>query len=114
LFAVPADRLVAERLTAQIDPMCLECVENALHVTHDEVRRALWPLSDRALVRVRPGRCRTCGRRRVVVHSIRSRSAPASRATPAPEPTPAETREASLQRVLVCLTDAAGDARCPA
>src|SRR6185436_6409959 len=89
LFAVPADRLVAERITAQIDPMCLECVANALHVTHDEVRRALWPLSDRALVRVRPGRCRTCGRRRVVVHSTRPRSAPASRATPAPEPTPA-------------------------
>jgi hypothetical protein len=133
LFEVPSDRLVAERITAQVEPMCMECVAAVLRLTHDEVRRGLWPLSDRALVRVRPGRCRTCGRRRVVVHSTRPRGAPVARAAvPSTETVGALTkgsaahraeangaagtaeRQAVTQRVLSRLVDSAGDACCPA
>jgi hypothetical protein len=112
----------------------MECVATALHVTHDEVRRGLWPLSDRGQVRVRPGRCRTCGRRRVVVHSTRPRSAPGRGYAPieaVAAPTngvahhagkssngngAAQTaeRQAATQRLLTRLVDASGDPCCPA
>ena len=132
LFEVPSDRLVADRVTTQAEPTCMECVAAALRLTHDEVRRGLWPLSDRALVRVRPGRCRSCGRRRVVVHSTRPRGAPIPRpaagssverpgtngngAYHASMNGAAETveRRAVTQRVLSRLVDSAGDACCPA
>jgi len=134
LFEVPSDRLVAERVTSQVEPTCMECVAAALRLTHDEVRRGLWPLSDRALVRVRPGRCRSCGRRRVVVHSTRPRGAPVTRVgapsvprvptnggamngmhRPGPNGTAATAeRRAITQRVLSRLVDSAGDACCPA
>jgi hypothetical protein len=135
LFEVPSDRLVADRVTSQVEPTCMECIAAALRLSHDEVRRGLWPLSDRALVRVRPGRCRSCGRRRVVVHSTRPRGAPVPRAAAgsplerratngaAPNGThhagahgAAETVEhrAVTQRVLSRLVDSAGDACCPA
>jgi hypothetical protein len=132
LFEVASDRLVAERVTSQVEPMCMECIAAALQVTHDEVRRGLWPLSDRALVRVRPGRCRTCGRRRVVVHSTRPRGAPLGRASASPPVEPVATngvaargagtngaaeageRRAATQRLLGRLVDSAGDAFCPA
>jgi hypothetical protein len=115
LFEVPSDRLVAERVTTQTDPACLECVASELHVTHDEVRRGLWPLSDRNLVRVRPGRCRTCGRRRVVVHSTRPRAPHPSRASGgAPGADEAAERGAVVQRMLSHLAQASGEACCPA
>jgi hypothetical protein len=131
LFEVPSDRLVADRITTQVEPICMECVAAVLRLTHDEVRRGLWPLSDRALVRVRPGRCRTCGRRRVVVHSARPRGATAPRTAAVPVTTngaavtgtyrpdingAVETaeRRALTQRLLSRLVDSAGDACCPA
>jgi hypothetical protein len=119
LFEVPSDRLIAERVTTQIEPICMECVAGALHLTHDEIRRGLWPLSDRNLVRVRPGRCRTCGRRRVVVHSTRPRTAPAPNGAgtngAAKNGAPVATeRQATTQRVLTHLGDASGEACCPA
>jgi hypothetical protein len=130
LFEAPSDRLVAERVTSQAEPTCMECIADALNVTHDEVRRGLWPLSDRALVRVRPGRCRTCGRRRVVVHSTRPRSAPVARGS-APVPVPTSdlapngaaahgcapnlgARRELTRRLLDRLVEGAGDACCPA
>jgi hypothetical protein len=127
IFEVPSDRLVAERVTTQVEPTCMECIASALRLSHDEVRRGLWPLTDRALVRVRPGRCRTCGRRRVVVHSTRPRGAPVPR-TAVPPVAPmgglaahhangaaaTAERRAATQRVLSRLVESAGDACCPA
>jgi hypothetical protein len=117
LFEMPSDRLVAARVTAQTDPTCLECVASALQVTHDEVRRGLWPLCDRGVVRLRPGRCRTCGKRRVVVHAARPRAPhPASALAEPPDgdAEPAGERRGVIQRVLAWLAQAAGEPWCPA
>jgi hypothetical protein len=127
IFEVPSDRLVADRVTTQVEPMCMECIASVLRLSHDEVRRGLWPLTDRALVRVRPGRCRTCGRRRVVVHSTRPRGVGGARTAVGPvEPMAmlaahhangaagTTERRAATQRVLSRLVESAGDACCPA
>ena len=71
LFEIQSYRLVAERVTGSMEPTCLACIALALHVSHDDVRRGLWPLCDQGLVRIRAGRCRMCGHRGVVAHAGR-------------------------------------------
>jgi hypothetical protein len=111
LFESPSDRLVADRLAAQLEPTCLECVTQGLELTYAEVRRGLWPLADRKVVRVRSGRCRKCGRRRLVVHAARPRRARGS--TTMPSPSPAQPN-ATVLRILRCLAAGQGGAYCPA
>lgn len=112
LFASPSDRLIADRLTAQAEPMCLECVTQGLQVTYAEVRRGLWPLADQKVVRVRSGRCRKCGRRRLVVHAARprrTRGAPPPTITTSPVEPPT-----TVLRILRGLAAGQGHAYCPA
>ena len=117
LFEMQSHRLVAERVSGSTEPTCLACIALTLHVSHDDVRRGLWPLCDHGLVRFRAGRCRMCGHRGVVAHAARPRPPRAARGATetrvATARTSADDRSAVTGRVRAWLTQAAGDAYCP-
>ena len=112
LFQETSDRLVAAHIVAQVGFMCLGCISLTLGITHEQVRHALWGLVDDSIARLRPGRCRGCGRRRVVVGADRPRTAP--RRVRPPIASPAGTDAAAPARILAYLSGVSDTAFCPA
>jgi hypothetical protein len=65
-----AERVGALLATTAGEPMCYPCISDALALSHHEVRRAAWRLTEAGAVTVHPRTCPTCRQRRVCLTPV--------------------------------------------